>query len=694
MATPLINALRVQGGTFYTFSSAVKDIQKTFTDDDARFVFSKYALLNIPDVATPSANGENYVVWEGLGAYASGATSSVPSLSSDNNVNFAQSFQNYVLNFEEEILQGTNTLAQAYDPSQLYTASERIFWKWMAQINAIRFRDASVSEAVITSRYTEEDTTTYYNKVVKYIGDIDVVNNVSRGGHAYSEVYINIPTNHGGTPLVLWKLYEDQNYGPARTWQNSNTYIAGRDSGSIHPSGLDLRAYYDTSSSGSYNTKSSFGDTSNWSGNVHLPGSGSTKPVKISQMDGAILDFDPYSYTPIINDSTITSIDEFNATDAAGDFSFNGALVYYDTYSASNPENKATNLYGILILDDYVNSGAGSSYLKRFDKFKPNKVTKLNGNSYSLKLDLKFDTTVANAGVETIINDYNTFSMDLFIDASTRLQEAADLFIDSELELIDIKKRLDSLESYYYSQQQLSDLVSRISSLEKNLNNAKLAYASSSSLLDLINNNADNINQILSGNLSINLTYNTDVIKQGDGVLVDKSTPNQVTIVNKNQAYNTFTVCNNINGVTGPNNPSFSLVSTSGNGLNYLDPNIGNILTLGLFSNYYKQVNTSHPNINLSTGVEVFQDNLYINIKDNPIQWKKGQTYRIVFADPIDVNGYNIYLKTDYNNKLGGGIFAKTIGIITPNLLISNRPIIDVICVDENLYTFNIDIIR
>ena len=81
MATPLINPLRVQGGTFYTFSSAVKDIQKTFSDDDARFVFSKFALLDIPDVATPSLNYENYVVWEGIGASAGGGTSSVPFLS-------------------------------------------------------------------------------------------------------------------------------------------------------------------------------------------------------------------------------------------------------------------------------------------------------------------------------------------------------------------------------------------------------------------------------------------------------------------------------------------------------------------------------------------------------------------------------------------------------------------------------------
>jgi hypothetical protein len=159
MATPLINPLRISGGTFYTFSSAVADIQKTFTDDDARFVFSKFALLNIPDVATPSGNQENYVVWEGIGGVLTGGTSSVPALSVDNNINIAESFQNYVLNFEEEIRQGTNTIVKPYDPSQTYTVAERIFWKWMAQLNAMRFRDASVAESTTNFRYAEEDPT-------------------------------------------------------------------------------------------------------------------------------------------------------------------------------------------------------------------------------------------------------------------------------------------------------------------------------------------------------------------------------------------------------------------------------------------------------------------------------------------------------------------------------------------------------
>jgi hypothetical protein len=377
-------------------------------------------------------------------------------------------------------------------------------------------------------------------------------------------------------------------------------------------------------------------------------------------------------------------------TDKAEDFTFNAALVYYDTYSASNPSDKATNLYGILILDDYVNSGAGASYLKRFDKFKPNRITKLNGNGYSLKLDIRFDTSISNSGVETLINDYNTFSMDLFIDASTRMQEAAEMFLDTEIDVIDIKDRLTKLENFMFSQAQIDELSQRISILEQSLINAKLAFSSSSTILDLINKNADNINQILSGNLSVNLTYNTDVLYQGDGILLDKSVPNQVKIVNKNQGYTNFSICKNSSTIY---NPQKTLKSTANNGI---DPNSladNNILVLGAYTNYFKQLNDSHENVNALSGIEIFQDDLYINIDDTN-SWQKGQSFRIVFADPIDINNFTIYIKTDSANKLGSGIFGITVGTVIPSMLISDRPIIDIICTDESLYKFNIDIIR
>lgn len=689
MAAPLINALRVQGGTFYTFSSAANDISKTFTDDDARFVFSKFALLDLPDVGTPSGtNRENYIVWEAIGSYYGGTAypnSSVPfaDLNSDENINFAQSLQNYTFNFEQLILEGSNTLAQAYDSSILASTSERLFWKWLANINAIRFRNASASESTISNRYTEEDPTNYYKKVVKYIGDIDIVNNVSRDGHSYSEVYLNVPVTHGDTPLVLFKTYQDTNYSQARTWKNNNQYIDGRGSGSVHPTGLSLTAYYDDDSNDSYQTWNTFGDVSNWAGFASADPLGSSlKPVLLSRMDGIVLDTDADSYKPIVDDPNISIISEFNATDAAQDFQFNTALVYYDTYSTSNPMNRARNLYGILVLDDYVNQGSGIAYLKRFDKFKPNKITKLNGNGYGLKLNIKFDTSADNVGVETVINDYNTFSMDLFIDASTRMQEAADMFLEQKKEIIDIKNQLSDLQQYYFSQDTLDQITKRVSALEVSLNNANMAFKSSTTLLDLINQNADNIQQILSGNLSLNLTYNTDILKAADGILIDRSVPNLVKIQNRVQTYNNFMLSKNSGKYiqTGPSNGQ-TFTSTIDN----------NILVLGAFGNYFRQENQNADPI---TGIEDLGDTLYINIEDKSYRWKNGQTLRFVFSQPINASGYNIIFRTDSENIFGNGSYGMTIGTIVPTTLLSNKPIIEVICIDENQYLFNIDILR
>tara|TARA_B110000503_G_scaffold14426_1_gene19685 strand:+ start:482 stop:2527 length:2046 start_codon:yes stop_codon:yes gene_type:complete len=681
MATPLINPLRIQGGTFYSFSSAVRDIQKTFSDDDARFVFSKFALLDIPDVATPSGNYENYVVWEGIGAFAGSGTSSVPNVSIDNNSNIAESFQNYALNFEEEILLGTNNLAQLYDNTQLYTASERVFWKWMAQINSVRFRSATTAESNITNHFTEEDSSSTYKRVVKYMGDIDIINNVSRGGYDYSEVYIHVPTTHGSTPLVMWKPYVDTNYAPGRSWNNGETYIVGRDGSSTHPSGLDLRAFYDNDISTSYTTQSTFGNITNWVGTAAIS-AGTPKPVKLSNADGIILDWNPISYKPITDDPNITIIPEFNSTDAAGDFSFNAVLVYYDTYKNSTPDEKATNLYGVLFLDDYVNQGAGNAFLKRFDKFKPNKITKLNGNGYSFKLDIKFDSTISNLGVETIINDYNTFSMDLFTDASIRLQEAADMFIDSEIDIINMKTRLTSLENFYFTQESLNNLSSRLSQLEVSLNNAKLSFQSSTTIMDLISRLSNNLNQVINGELSSELSFNTEVVQGGRGILIDKSVPNKIIVTNKVQQYNTFTECGN---------DSKNIITDLGNGKTPTNTTNGNILFLGEYTNYFKQKNQ---NSDPTTGIETFSDNVYINIDDLSNNWMKGQVLRFVFDDYIDLSGNTITFMTDKNNKFKQGVFGKKIGTVTTSMTFSNKPIIEITCTDASLYTFNIDIIR
>ena len=681
MATPLLSPLRVQGGTFYTFTSSAEDISKTFTDDDTRFVFSKYALLDIPDVRTPSANRENYLVWEGIGSIASGGTSSVATLSIDDNINAAESLQNYLLNFEQLILEGSNTLARGYNQSELYTVSERLFWRWLAQVNAVRFRNATASESAAGTRYTEEDPSGVYTRVVKYLGDIDIINNVSRDGHSYSEIYLNVPTQHGNTPYALFKTYQDYNYFPGGIWSNGNTYIDGRDSGSTSPSGLDLRAYYDNDLTDYYATGATFGMVTNNSGFAKIAG-GSPKPVLISNMDGAVLDFEASSYRPIVDDPAINIIPEWNSSGAAGDFSFNAVLVYYDVYQASNPTVRARNLYGVLFLDDYTNASSSFSYLKRFDKYKPNAVTKLNGNSYGLKLNLKFDTSADNVGVETIINDYNTFSMDLFIDASVRLQEAGEMFLKQRNDVSEIRQEIVNLKNIAYSQGGLDLLAQRLSLLERELNNARLAFSSETSLLDLINKNSEDISNILGGKTSISLTYDLGTFMPGPGILLDKSVPNQIKIINRKQNYDNFVICKNVSG---------QLLTNVNNGRVITSTTNGNVLTLGTFTNYYKQKNT---NADPSTGIETFQDSLYINIDDTSVKWKKGQTFRLIFGDAIATGGYNIVFRTDAANILGNGTYGKIIYTILSSELLSSKPIIEITCTDDKGFNFELDILR
>ena len=60
MATPLIRTPQVSGGVFYAFASAAKDLSKTFNNDQLKFQFSKYALLNIPNIEVP-LHKENFI---------------------------------------------------------------------------------------------------------------------------------------------------------------------------------------------------------------------------------------------------------------------------------------------------------------------------------------------------------------------------------------------------------------------------------------------------------------------------------------------------------------------------------------------------------------------------------------------------------------------------------------------------------
>ena len=211
--TPLIKTPQADGGTFYTFSSSARDLSKTLNNDNLKLVFSKFVLLNLPDFdkldPNTFSNYENYMQFDTIdGMIASGG------LKGDPNVNFTESLQNYALNLEELIISDAS-----YDNTLQRSVAERVFFKWLKETGAIRFREATNLEknpGLTKPLFVEEDQQTtgskQYRKVVQYVGDIDIVNNVDKAGEAYTELYINVPTEVGGTPTILFDSISDANY--------------------------------------------------------------------------------------------------------------------------------------------------------------------------------------------------------------------------------------------------------------------------------------------------------------------------------------------------------------------------------------------------------------------------------------------------------------------------------------------------
>ena len=723
--TPFIRPLQVQGGTFYTFSSSAEDLSFTFNNSVNKFRFSKFALLNLPDINNSSNGSEdNFIRLNGPdSAFLDWANATQNIITGDGNIDFSQSFQSYCLNLESTI-----TATDEYDSTLKQNISERIFFKWLRELGAIRFRGADSNEVVPTldqttvttvdglpvtqKRYAEGDATGgttgaygmtggYYNRVVQYVGNLDIVNSVKNSTNTYSEVYVYVPTKDGNTPYVLFKNISDKNYYPDYQWTNNpnnplnDEYLVGRNYDETNPSGLTNLAifdddvlgvptasYIDTGVSASsiagnwysprdtantYFTDSSFVDPSNYI-LTKTDNSNSLTYIR-SKLDSIGIDFNPNSYQGIISDPSISTLEEFNSTAGASDFEFNAVLIYYDVYDPAIPTDVATNLYGVLFLDD-VNTSSGDIFIPRLPKHRPNPVTKLNGNSYGFKINLKFDTDIDQTGVEQAINDYSPFSLSMFMDAMNVLQDASATLNNASVDFINLSDRVTNLENITLSSQTAANLDRRITGLEQALAANQALFNNTSSIMGLINQNYDMVRAIINNQTSVEVSYNLDLFKQGSGISLDRSTPNEVTVNSINQD---FTIGNDMGKGTFAQN---------GN----------NEINLLRFSNYFKHVNNGNP--------LTLTGDLTIRINDNPANWKNGQRFRLSFGDIVYPGQYFINILTNSQGKYpisNPSTVSYSTSIITLDDDIfatqGYKPVLDIVCIDENNLEFQVDII-
>lgn len=710
--TSLIKPVQNKKGILYNFQSALEDINLTLANGENAVRFSKFALVRIPEIGDPNVLAtDNKIQF-----LAQGETPMIDGLAADNNVNLAQSFQNYALNFEALLLSRPQ-----YKRDEKLTVSERVFWKWLKELGAIRFQDANSLEkntAVLGAekRFVEKpETNSTYKRVVKYIGDIDVVNSLKSKDNSYTEVYIHVPTNVGTTPHVLFKSVSDANYFPNMTVANNSAdplnieYLSGRKYNEPHPFGLSMKAFYDLDDQSiSTQIKDSLIDpygVGNWfnktirnsyytdaqldssTGTVLLdPVTGQpyynvAKDQVIlkqdglisveylrSTLDGVSLDFDLANYKLASENPEIKVFAQFNDYVANRDFEFNAVLIYYDTYDPNNvdtngvPVDFRTNLYGVLFLDRIQQSGL-EFQIPVITKYKPDPLNKTNGNAFSFKANLKLDTSVEDALIEKSINDYSTFSLELFTDVLTEFKNLQSRYGNKLLELEQLRQDVEGLKDLLLNSEDQSELNIRVTNLETSLAANSAIFDNTNDLMRLITSLNQRVDSIITGDSNVTISYDTDAIRPGPGISIDRRTPNRIRIVNENQGYNIS------NG---------SLTNVFSN----------NVLELGQFTNYF---------VHQNSGLEiVLIRDLEIFINDSITPWKKGQTLRLVFEDEIVPDIYDVKIYTDALNRTNSGEYGVLIAVandldFTPS---SNKPIFDIICMNADTLSFRVDKIR
>jgi hypothetical protein len=309
--------------------------------------------------------------------------------------------------------------------------------------------------------------------------------------------------------------------------------------------------------------------------------------------------------------------------------------------------------------------------IRELIKYKPNSVTGLNGNSFSLKLNIKYNTSLDNVGVENSINDFTTFSMDLFFDTTSVLENATKLLLQANDRYAGIVDRLNIMENMVLSSEDAQEMSAQIASLQAQVENAALNYADEASLLDMITEINRRINKIIDGTIPTEVQYNTDVIAAGTGISVDKSVANKIKIHNSNNGYQLLQMFqwSNLSGAIGSKLSAYD----AGDATTY-----GIYTRLKPFSNMLR--------VSLATSIADNDINIYIDT--NLSQWTEGQVLKVAFNSNIEMDGNNINFYTK-----NSGNFEQVAQVMAGSL-ISKKPYIELVCVDKVNLTFVTDVLR
>lgn len=149
MATPLYRYLKgskndprgsKSGYTTYVFPSASEDISQAYQNDNYKMNFTKFALLEF-DLSKMDL--------ENLDEFNTESTNVI----TDKGDLLVNHLRNYIANHEVVIRQSLlNNNNSFYNPNEVRTTSERIFWKWLRKTGLIEFEPAIPNDEYIDSQ--------------------------------------------------------------------------------------------------------------------------------------------------------------------------------------------------------------------------------------------------------------------------------------------------------------------------------------------------------------------------------------------------------------------------------------------------------------------------------------------------------------------------------------------------------------
>lgn len=406
-STPLLDGLREKGATFYTFSPAINDLDKQRMNQGIAMSPSRFACIKLPDWVNPGDKPDLQTIFVNPTLMGASITQQ-----QQPNLLFPKVIQNYMENMLQYAWSEKND-------NTLSSAAELAFWKMLKKTGALKIvKDSTFTlNGKTYQSFKEIDESDDYEHIVKYVGDINILNNVDRNGQTYTEIMMYVPTNVGKTKNI--KFIDSLN-----SFEHS---LIPTTSGAEYSVGLD--DHKDEVTKAVYDTIDRKYDLS-------------------SDEQRSVIWFD---------DEKLEHTEE--------SFDFNAILIWYDVWNVEDPSTKVTNLMGILFMNDMNINTSGFGQWQNYEKLVSDKNGA--GNSYVFRINLKNANKGTQVDTQVTINDSDTVSMTLYLEAIQRLNSLNSLYESIHTKYSELASKSYDIISAAQILGNLGDIGARVETLER-----------------------------------------------------------------------------------------------------------------------------------------------------------------------------------------------------------------------------------